>query len=46
MGDSVQETGPTGQRRATLRSGMASLTSTARRAAFIRRGGCPGGSTR
>ncbi|MGW3646889.1 DUF6380 family protein [Streptomyces sp. NPDC000878] len=34
------------KRCATLRSGTASLTSTACRAAFVRHGGCTGGSAR
>ena len=46
MDDSVQGTGPAAQRRATLRSGTASLTSTARRAAFVRHGGCAGENAR
>ncbi|WP_408647475.1 DUF6380 family protein [Streptomyces geranii] len=44
MDKPVQGEVPEAKRCATLRSGTASLTSTACRAAFIRRGGCAGGS--
>ncbi|MFI1355858.1 DUF6380 family protein [Streptomyces sp. NPDC020898] len=46
MDNPVQGDVPETKRRATLRSGTASLTSTACRAAFIRHGGCTGGSAR
>ncbi|WP_443041449.1 DUF6380 family protein [Streptomyces sp. B21-083] len=46
MDDSVQDDAPAANRRATLRPGTASLTSTACRAAFVRRDGCAGGSAR
>ncbi|MGY1496145.1 DUF6380 family protein [Streptomyces sp. QTS52] len=46
MDNSVQADVPAAKRRATLRSRTASLTSTACRAAFIRRGGRTGGSAR
>ncbi|WP_415924224.1 DUF6380 family protein [Streptomyces sp. AK08-02] len=46
MDASVQGDAPATKRRATLRSRTASLTSTACRAAFVRRDGCAGGSTR
>ncbi|WP_412180792.1 DUF6380 family protein [Streptomyces sp. ADMS] len=44
MESPVRDDVPQSKRRATLRSGTASLTSTACRAVFIRRGGCAGGS--
>ncbi|WP_416071346.1 DUF6380 family protein [Streptomyces sp. ME02-8801-2C] len=46
MDNSVQGAAAAAKRRATLRPGTASLMSTARRAAFIVRDGCTGGSTR
>ncbi|WP_443072965.1 DUF6380 family protein [Streptomyces sp. NBC_01451] len=46
MDNSVQGEVPTSKRHATLRSRTASLTSTACRPAFVRRGGCTGGSVR
>ncbi|WP_371663940.1 DUF6380 family protein [Streptomyces sp. NBC_00280] len=46
MDNSVQGDVPAVKRRATLRSGTASLTSTACRAAFIRHSGRAGGSAR
>jgi hypothetical protein len=46
MDDSVHGDVAAAKRRATLRSGTASLTSTASRTAFNRHGGCTEGITR
>ncbi|WP_443064832.1 DUF6380 family protein [Streptomyces sp. NBC_00576] len=46
MDNSVQGDAPAAKRRATLRSGTASLTSTACRATVIRHGRCTRGSVR
>ncbi|WP_422125770.1 DUF6380 family protein [Streptomyces graminilatus] len=46
MDNPVQGDGMAARRRATLRAGTASLTATACRAAFVRRGSRTGGSAR